>query len=67
MGATGRVRPARAAIEELAEWAAPVADELGVALTVPAENAAQRQIARYEAGETLEAIYAREILEPVGV
>jgi glutamate---cysteine ligase / carboxylate-amine ligase len=65
--ATGRVRPARAAIEELAEWAAPVADELGVALTVPAENAAQRQIARYEAGETLEAIYAREILEPVGV
>ena len=65
--ATGRVRPARAAIEELAEWAAPVADELGVALTVPAENAAQRQIARYEVGETLEAIYAREILEPVGV
>jgi glutamate---cysteine ligase / carboxylate-amine ligase len=65
--ASGRVRPARTALEELAEWAAPVADELGVALTVPAENAAQRQIARYEAGETLEAIYAREILEPVGV
>jgi glutamate---cysteine ligase / carboxylate-amine ligase len=64
-----RVRPARAALEELIEWALPVAEELGAAsyLTVPAANAAERQIARYEAGETLEAIYAEEVLEPARV
>jgi hypothetical protein len=36
-------------------------------LTVPAVSAAERQIARYEAGETLAEIYAQEILEPVRV
>jgi glutamate---cysteine ligase / carboxylate-amine ligase len=66
---TGEVRPARAEIERLIEWTLPVADELGLAsfLTVPPVSAAERQIARYEAGETLEAIYAQEILEPVHV
>ena len=64
---TGEVRPARAEIERLIEWSMPVAEELGVAsfLTVPAVSASERQIARYEAGETLAAIYAQEILEPV--
>jgi carboxylate-amine ligase len=66
---TGEVRPARAEIERLIEWSLPVAEELGVAsfLTVPAVSAAERQIARYEAGETLAEIYAQEILEPVRV
>src|SRR5919202_1065253 len=65
----GTVRPARAAIEELIEWVLPVADELGTAqyLTVAAQNAAERQIARYETGETLEEIYADEVLESVPV
>ncbi|MDQ4082409.1 MAG: YbdK family carboxylate-amine ligase [Actinomycetota bacterium] len=64
-----RIRPARAALEELVEWTLPVAEELGAAaaLTVPPANPAQRQIAAYEAGETLETIYAGEVLEPVRV
>jgi gamma-glutamyl:cysteine ligase YbdK (ATP-grasp superfamily) len=65
--ATLRVRPSRAALEELAEWTLPVADELGVTpyLKVPAANAAERQIARHEEGATLEAIYAEQIDETV--
>ncbi len=60
-----RVRPARAAVEELAEWVLPVADELGVTpyLKVPAANAAERQITRHEEGATLEAIYAEQVEE----
>jgi carboxylate-amine ligase len=62
---TLRVRPARAALEELAEWMAPVADELGATpyLKVPAANAAERQIARHEEGAALEEIYAEQIEE----
>jgi carboxylate-amine ligase len=67
--ATGDVRPARAEIERLIEWSLPVADELGVTpfLTVPAVSASERQMARYEAGETLAGIYAQELLEAVRV
>jgi carboxylate-amine ligase len=67
--ASGEVRSARAAIEELIEWTLPVAEELGVAgfLGVPAVTAAERQIARFEAGETLEEIYAAETVEHVHV
>jgi carboxylate-amine ligase len=66
---TGDVRPARAEVERLIEWILPVAEELGVAsfLNVPAVSAAERQMARYEAGETLAEIYAQETLEPVRV
>ncbi len=44
------VRPARAELERLIEWVFPVAEELGAApyLAIPAANAAERQIARYE-------------------
>jgi glutamate---cysteine ligase / carboxylate-amine ligase len=64
-----RVRSARAALEELVEWVLPVAEEIGAApfLTVPAVNAAQRQIARHESGATLPEIYADEVLEPARV
>ncbi len=57
------MRPARAAIEELIEWVLPVAEELGAAeyLTVPAANAAERQIARFEGGASLEEIYAEQV------
>ena len=66
---TLRVRPARAALEELAAWMLPVADELGVTpyLKVPAANAAERQIARHEDGATLEEIYAEQVEETAGV
>ena len=60
---TYKVRPTRAAIEELIEWVQPVAEELGTAeyLTVPAANAAERQIARHEEGASLEEIYAEQV------
>jgi carboxylate-amine ligase len=57
------VRPARAALEELVEWVLPVAEELGAApyLAVPAANAAERQLARYAEGVTMEQIYAEQV------
>jgi carboxylate-amine ligase len=63
---TLRVRPARAAVEELIEWVLPVAEELGAApfLTVPAANSAERQIARHWSGSAMEQIYAGEIGVP---
>jgi carboxylate-amine ligase len=48
----GEALPARARLEQLLEWVAPVADEIGAAafLGIPARNAAERQIARHEEG-----------------
>ena len=66
---TGDVRPARAELDRLIEWTLPVAEELGAAsfLNVPALSASERQLARYEAGESLAEIYAQEALGPVHV
>jgi glutamate---cysteine ligase / carboxylate-amine ligase len=63
------VLPTRRRLEQLLDWISPVADELGISayLAVPERNAAERQIALCEAGESLESIYAREVLEPVRV
>ncbi|HVY61044.1 MAG TPA: hypothetical protein VHF22_05290, partial [Planctomycetota bacterium] len=60
---TDVVRPARAALEELVEWVLPVAEELGIAsyLSIPAANAAERQIARFQQGATLEEIYVEQV------
>jgi carboxylate-amine ligase len=62
--------PARERIAQLVEWVGPVADEIGAApfLAVPDRNAAERQIARFEEGSTLEEVYAREVRagEPIG-
>ena len=62
---TPRVRPARAVIEELIAWVLPIAEELGFAahLSVPAQNAAERQIERHEQGGTLEEIYAEQVVQ----
>ena len=66
---TGEVRPARAHLERLLEWVAPVAEEIGAApyLAITAANAAERQIARHEEGATLQEIYAEQVRprEPV--
>jgi glutamate---cysteine ligase / carboxylate-amine ligase len=61
-----RVRPAREALEELIAWVLPVAEELGVDsyLSLPAANAAERQIARYENGASLREIYAEQVVHP---
>ncbi|HSC92217.1 MAG TPA: YbdK family carboxylate-amine ligase [Gaiellaceae bacterium] len=64
-----RVRPARAAIEELVEWVLPVAEELGAApyLSVPDANSAERQLARRAEGASLRDVFeelalAREVV-----
>ncbi len=61
--ASGDVRPTRAHLERLVEWVLPVAEELGCAsaIAIPATNAAERQIARNEAGASLEEIYAEQV------
>ena len=58
----GDVLPARARLERLLEWAWPVAEEIGASawLALPARNAAERQIARFEEGATLAEIYAEQ-------
>jgi glutamate---cysteine ligase / carboxylate-amine ligase len=67
---TGELVDKRRRIEHLIEWVLPVAGEIGAApfLAVPTANAAERQIARYEEGATLEEIYAEQVRrkEPVG-
>ena len=56
---SGRVRPARAALEELVEWMFPMATELGTEdeLEIPVANSAERQIARFEEGASLKDVY----------
>jgi glutamate---cysteine ligase / carboxylate-amine ligase len=67
--ATGEVRPARAHVESLVEWLLPVAEELGADsfIAIPEANAAERQIARFEEGASLQEIYAEQVIarEPV--
>jgi glutamate---cysteine ligase / carboxylate-amine ligase len=55
--------PARQRLEELIEWALPVAEEIGAApyLAVPDRNVAERQIERAEDGASLEEIYAEQV------
>jgi glutamate---cysteine ligase / carboxylate-amine ligase len=61
---------ARRRIEDLLEWVSPVADEIGAApyLAVPEQNAAERQIARFQEGASLQEIYAEQVQagEPIG-
>ncbi len=62
--------PVRASLERLLDWLAPMADELGTGpwLAIPAANSAERQIARFADGATLEQIYSEQARprEPVG-
>jgi glutamate---cysteine ligase / carboxylate-amine ligase len=62
--------PARARIEQLFDWVAPVADEIGAGsyLALPERNAAERQIARLEEGANLQEVFAMEVRagEPIG-
>ena len=62
--ARGEAIPARRRLEELAEWALPVAEEIGAApyLAVPERNATERQLARLDEGATPREIYAEEVV-----
>ncbi len=55
--------PARAAIERLASWTAPVRGELGIELAFPERNGAQRQRAMIEAGATREEVFAASVAD----
>ncbi|HWN20567.1 MAG TPA: YbdK family carboxylate-amine ligase [Gaiellaceae bacterium] len=63
----GDVLPARARLERLFEWVAPVAAEIGAApyLALPEQNAAERQYARLEEGATVREIYSELVGVPV--
>ena len=63
----GDVLPARARLERLFEWVAPVAAEIGAApyLVLPEQNAAERQYARLEEGATAREVYAEQVGVPV--
>ena len=55
--------PARAAIERLAAWTAPVRGELGIEPSFPERNGAQRQRAMIEAGAAREEVFAASVAE----
>jgi carboxylate-amine ligase len=59
----GEEYPARAAIERLASWTAPIRAELGIELAFPEHNGAQRQRRMIEAGATREEIFAASVAE----
>ena len=59
----GEEYPARAAIERLAAWTAPIRAELGIELAFPEHNGAQRQRRMIEAGATREEIFAASVAE----
>jgi carboxylate-amine ligase len=59
----GEEYPARAAIERLGEWTAPVRAELGIDLTFPERNGAQRQRQMIESGATREEVFAASVKE----
>jgi carboxylate-amine ligase len=63
----GDVVPARARLERLLDWVAPVAEEIGAGpyLAIPERNAAERQLARFEEGVPLDQIYAEQVGVPV--
>jgi len=55
--------PARDAIDRLAMWTAPVRGELGLDLSFPERNGAQRQHAMSAAGATREEVFAASVAE----
>jgi glutamate---cysteine ligase / carboxylate-amine ligase len=59
----GEEYPARGAIERLAQWTAPVRGELGIELSFPERNGAQRQRAMIEAGASREEVFAASVHE----
>jgi carboxylate-amine ligase len=59
----GEEYPARAAIERLLGWSAPVRSELAIEPVFPERNGAQRQRRMIEAGATREDVYAASVAE----
>jgi glutamate---cysteine ligase / carboxylate-amine ligase len=59
----GTEYPARAVIERLGAWTAPIRSELGIDLNFPDLNGAQRQRRMIEAGATREEVFAASVNE----
>jgi glutamate---cysteine ligase / carboxylate-amine ligase len=59
----GESFPAAEAVDRLLEWSAPVRAELGIDVTLPALNGAQRQRRMSEAGVAINEIYAAVVAE----
>jgi carboxylate-amine ligase len=59
----GEEYPARAVIERLASWTAPLRGELGIELAFPERNGAQRQRALAQAGASREEVFAASVAE----
>jgi len=59
----GEEYPARAAIERLVAWTAPVRAELGIEPEFPTRNGAQRQRRMIQAGATREEVFAASVAE----
>lgn len=55
--------PARAAIERLAAWTAPVRAELGIEPSFPERNGAQRQRQLIDSGASREEVFATSVAE----
>ena len=55
--------PARSAIEQLATWTEPVRSELGIGLSFPEHNGAQRQRRMIAAGASREEVFAASVEE----
>ena len=54
----GEPYPARETLERLLEWTAPIRGELGLEVSLPDQNGAQRQRHMVESGMPIEAVYA---------
>jgi carboxylate-amine ligase len=59
----GEEEPARAALERVLDWAAPVRSEYALDVALPALNGAQRQRRALDAGATLREVYAESVRE----
>jgi glutamate---cysteine ligase / carboxylate-amine ligase len=56
-------QPAQEAVERLLTWTAPVRGELGIDVSLPECNGAQRQRRLHEAGASIEDVYAAAVRE----
>jgi carboxylate-amine ligase len=57
------VYPAAEALERLLSWTAPVREELGLEVELPALNGAQRQLRMHDSGMSLGEVYAATVAE----
>ncbi len=60
---TSATLPARAAVDRLLEWTAPVRAEIAINPAFPERNGAQRQRAALAAGHTLHEVFAASVAE----